>query len=80
MGEISDWDRLQTRMTGAPPIRVDDKLFFYYRGFSASHNKGQFPRDHYFAGEIGLATLRLDGFASLAAGFDGGTIVTKIYC
>ena len=77
MGEVGDWDRMQTRLTGAPPIRVKDKLYFYYRGFSISHDKDKPPVDNYFAGAIGLATLRVDGFASLGAGFDGGRVTTK---
>ena len=77
MGEVGDWDRMQTRLTGAPPIRVKDKLYLYYRGFSISHDKEKPPADNYFAGAIGLATLRLDGFASLGAGFDGGGVTTK---
>lgn len=77
MGEVGQWDRMQVRLTGAPPIRVKDKLYLYYRGFSISHDKDRPPDDNYYAGAIGLATLRLDGFASLGAGFDGGRVTTK---
>ena len=77
MGDVGDWDRMQTRLTGAPPIRVKDRLYFYYRGFSISHDKANPPPDNYYAGGIGLATLRVDGFASLGAGFDGGRVTTK---
>ncbi len=77
MGQIGDWDRLQTRLTGGPPVVVGDKLYLYYRGFSTSHDKGNPPKDHYYAGAMGLATLRRDGFASLAAGFDGGSVTTR---
>ena len=76
-GQIGTWDRLQTRITGAPPLRVGDELYFYYRGFSSSHDKKGQPRDTYPAGAIGLATLRVDGFVSLAAGFDGGQVTTR---
>jgi hypothetical protein len=76
-GEFGDWDRFQTRITGAPPICIGDRLHFYYRGFSTSHDKGGSPTDTYFAGAVGLATLRKDGFASLAAGFDGGRVTTR---
>lgn len=76
-GEFGDWDRFQTRITGAPPICIGDRLYIYYRGFSTSHDKGGSPTDTYFAGAVGLATLRKDGFASLAAGFDGGRVTTR---
>jgi hypothetical protein len=79
-GIIGDWDRWMTMLTGAPPARVGDKLHIYYRGFSRRHKpfglKGGF-NDTYEAGGVGLATIRLDGFASLAAGFDGGQVTTK---
>lgn len=77
LGEIGDWDRLQTRLSGAPPVAVGDQLYIFYRGFSTSHNKQNRPRDQYFAGAMGMATLRRDGFASLAAGFDGGRVTTR---
>ena len=56
-GEIGDWDRLQTRLTGAPPLRVQDRLYLYYRGFSSSHDKAGSPKDTYSAGAIGLARI-----------------------
>jgi hypothetical protein len=78
VGEIGDWDRFMCMITGAPPIRVGDKLYIYYRGYSETHDRsGDKPKDSYYAGANGLATLRADGFASLAAGFDGGTVTTK---
>ena len=78
-GIIGDWDRWMTMLTGAPPVRVGDKLHIYYRGFSRRHKPHGLPKytDTYEAGGVGLATLRVDGFASLAAGFDGGRATTK---
>ena len=81
---IGEWDRFQILLTGAPPIRVGDKLYIYYRGTARRHAKvvGEFepciakdqdPRTM----SIGLATLRLDGFASIDASFDGGSITTR---
>ena len=78
-GAIGDWDRFITSQTGAPPIRVGDKLYIYYRGFVRRHKPFGLPhnKDTYEGGGIGLATIRADGFASLGAGFDSGRITTK---
>ena len=77
-GPIGEWDRFMVMLTGGPPIRVKDQLHIYYRGMSETHNRsGTKPADSYYAGGNGLATIRVDGFASLAAGFDGGTVTTE---
>ncbi|HXG24246.1 MAG TPA: hypothetical protein VNJ09_06795 [Chthonomonadales bacterium] len=78
-GEIGEWDRFMTMLTGAPPIRVGNKLHIYYRGFSRRHKPYGIPvsQDTYEAGALGLATMRVDGFASLGAGFDSGHVTTK---
>jgi hypothetical protein len=87
-GEIGEWDRFLILLTGAPPVRVGDKLHIYYRGFGMRHSgltgqldarlaqdDGQGP-DSPATGALGLATLRVDGFASINASFDGGTLTT----
>jgi hypothetical protein len=65
-------------LTGAPPIRFGDKLYVYYRGMAGRHKPYE-GKDEPFnqGGGFGLATLRLDGFASLDASYDGGRITTK---
>lgn len=79
VGDYGDWDRFMCMMTGGPPIRVGDQLYIYYRGYSETHDRGaNKPKDSYYAGANGLATIRVDGFASLAAGFGGGTVTTKL--
>jgi hypothetical protein len=77
LGDIGEWDRYNLRLTGAPPIRVGNKLYFYYRHTAGRHTPyvGKDTTDQ--AGGLGLATPRLDGFASVAAGFDGGQLTTK---
>ncbi|HNZ38551.1 MAG TPA: hypothetical protein PKN69_03375 [Candidatus Latescibacteria bacterium] len=82
--DVGEWDRFQILLTGAPPIAVGDQLFIYYRGTARRHNKvkGEFePRidsdQDRRTMSIGLATLRLDGFASIAASYDGGYITTR---
>jgi hypothetical protein len=85
LGDVGSWDRGQILLTGAPPVRVGDRLHIYYRGTNRRHNKvkGEFePRidpnqDRQTPMGIGLATIRADGFASIDAGFDGGTITIR---
>jgi hypothetical protein len=65
-------------LTGAPPVRVGDKLYLYYRGLANRHKPYE-GKDEPFrqGGGLGLATLRADGFASLNASYDGGRVTTK---
>jgi hypothetical protein len=55
------------------PIRMGDELWFYYSGRSTLHN--QAPEET--NGSLCLATLRLDGFISLDAAQNEGTLLTK---
>jgi hypothetical protein len=55
------------------PVPMGDRLYFYYGGFPGRHNEG--GRFHLAA--TGLATLRLDGFCSLQAGADEGSLITR---
>jgi len=81
---IGEWDRFQIMLTGAPPIPVGDRLYLYYRGTARRHNKIAREFDPSIARDqdpttmsIGLAALRLDGFASLDASYDGGHAVLQ---
>jgi len=65
-----DWDFGNNAVPATPPIQVGDELWFYYCGRSTLHN--EIPND----GAIGLATLRLDGFASMDAANEG-SLTTK---
>jgi hypothetical protein len=58
--------------TAIAPVAVGDRLYFYYGGFDQAH-------DDYngIKGEIGLATLRLDGFCSLRAGETEGSFISR---
>jgi len=85
LGQIGAWDRFQLLLTGAPPIRVGGRLFIYYRGTARRHNKVPAEYDPRIAPDqdprtmaIGLATLRVDGFASVSASFDGGRLTTTL--
>lgn len=79
-GSIGEWDRfIQSPSTCA--VRVGDELWVYYSGRLYRHGEYQSHTNLKDSGPsfggIGLATLRLDGWCSLQASFDGGCIVTK---
>jgi hypothetical protein len=85
-GEIGDIDRFTNMLTGAPPIRVGNRLYIYYRSMSRRHGlatESDKTREYEgkdmnpTGGGICLATLRVDGFASLDGGYDGGQVTTK---
>lgn len=69
-----DWDWGQI-YPHHPPLVVGDEIRFYYTGMSGRH----WSTYHHDSPEygIGLATLRLDGFVSLNAGPEPGTMTTK---
>ena len=66
-GAPGTWDSMW--MGWPRMIRVRDQLWFYYAGNSGGHH-------HWTTQAIGLAKLRLDGFASLRAGHNEGTLLT----
>jgi hypothetical protein len=78
VGPIGEWDRFLIMLTGAPPIRVGNQLYIYYRGMARRHKPYE-GKDEPFneGGGLGLTTLRVDGFASLDASYDGGRITTR---
>jgi hypothetical protein len=64
---------------------VGDRLFIYYRGTARRHNKVPAEYDPRIAPDqdprsmaIGLATLRVDGFASVSASYEGGQLTTRL--
>lgn len=78
VGGVGEWDRFVIMLTGAPPIRVGNKLHIYYRGMATRHKPYEGKDEPYReGGGLGLAMLRLDGFASLDASYDGGRVTTK---
>lgn len=85
VGGVGEWDRFN-QCTSNHPLRVGDEIWVYYSGRTYRHKEyhghadwmPDVPRDDSgpsFVG-IGLATIRLDGWCSLATGFDGGTVTT----
>ena len=76
-GAIGDVDRFTNMLTGAPPIRVGDRLYIYYRALANRHSPYSGKDTSLKGGGICLASLRVDGFASLDSGYDGGQVTTK---
>jgi hypothetical protein len=68
------WDYGNNAPSTMPPIRMGDELWFYYSGRSCDHMGRPEPPG---TGAIGLGTLRLDGFVSMDAGDELGTLVTR---
>lgn len=69
-----DWERAYVQFTGGVTLIDGDRLLFYYVGFSGEAPNGP---DMYAGCATGLATLRRDGFVSLDAGAQGGSITTR---
>ena len=59
------------------PVRMGDELWFYFSGTSRDHNGTLDPAANGRSG-IGRAVMRLDGFVSADAGYEGGEIVTPV--
>lgn len=82
LGDHGEWDDAML-FTARAPVRVGDELWIYYGGSNLSHGDDAYalpPEEVEAQGKgsaIGLAKLRLDGFVSLDAGPDGGTLLTK---
>lgn len=67
------YDTLQ--MLGpSSPVRRDDELWFYYTGVKFRRTPPNWDPDH---AAICLAVLRRDGFVSLGAGGEAGSLVTE---
>ena len=76
-GGIGEWNRFCTWNGGSPPVRVGDELYFYFRGATRRHGPYFGDDDSDAQISVGLAKLRVDGFASLDASFDGGEVITS---
>ena len=86
-GGEGSWDEFMIT-TAVPPIRVEDRLHIYYGGSASHHDWWAFSSGQGLETEeaepgyrvrhgLGLATIRADGFVSLAAGLREGRICTK---
>ena len=68
-GPAGSFDAADIR-TACRSVFLDDRILIYYAGASGRHGSGSHM-------EIGLATLRLDGWVSLDADARGGRLLTK---
>lgn len=70
-----DWDRAYLHSSASICAVVGDRLYFYYGGWSG---KSPVLGSHIYAGgATGVAFLRRDGFASMDAGEQAGTLTTR---
>ena len=61
-------------------IGETERYRLYYRGMANRHKPYEGKDEAYRrGGGLGLAILRLDGFASLNASYDGGRVTTKLF-
>ncbi|MEW6753572.1 MAG: hypothetical protein AB1505_21690 [Candidatus Latescibacterota bacterium] len=86
LGEVGEWDRFN-QCASTLPLCVGDEVWVYYSGRLYRH--GEYRRHPEWRPDaprrdsgpsqvaIGLATLRLDGWCSLEAGFGGGALLTQ---
>jgi hypothetical protein len=74
------WDRGYVQPLGNICAVRGDRLWFYYSGFRgdpAKTNRVNQLNGMHQSGATGIAFLRRDGFASLEAGDDAGTLTTR---
>lgn len=69
------WDRAYLHGTAGVFVVFNDQLVFPYVGTSGIAPNG--ARGMYTGGSVGIATLRRDGFASLDADANGGSLTTR---
>jgi len=69
LGPAGSFDHRQIRLASSLVV-LEDRILLFYAGSPHPHVK-----EHHY--DIGLATLRLDGFVSLTAGGDEGILLTQ---
>lgn len=76
-GDVADWDRFNTSTLMNEPIADGDELRFYYSAQTARHAPYRDRDSGNLGSGIGFASIKRDRFVSLAASFDGGSLLTK---
>ena len=74
-GLVRRVDRSASCVAVGGPIRVGNRLWFYYSDRRHWNRPGSAPSEVDM--QMGIATLRVDGFASLNAGEQPGSVVTR---
>ena len=75
LGAVGDFDSGMIIADSSGLIADDAKISIYYSGWNVDHNGNPIGGGEAISG-IGLAELRKDGFVSVDAGPDGGTLTT----
>lgn len=78
-GAEGEWDSHLLDLNAAPPTLIGDELWFFYGGRDYPHEQHPefWPSDRPRRAAIGLATLRREGYVSLDAGVEPGTVTTR---
>ena len=71
--DASSWRYGNVQSAAGGPLVVGDKLYFYFSGHAKPRDGDDWDRD----ASTGLAVLRRDGFASMDAGEEAGTLTTR---
>ncbi|MDA7874965.1 hypothetical protein N9239_00805 [bacterium] len=71
--DASSWRYGNVQSCAGGPLVVGDKLYFYFSGHAKPRQGDAWDRD----ASTGLAMLRRDGFASMNAGKEVGTLTTR---
>jgi hypothetical protein len=74
---VDVWDRGYVQSLGNVCTVVGDQLFFYYIAFRGNTAKAGIGNSMYDRSATGVAMLRRDGFASMEADAQGGTLTTR---
>lgn len=74
LGGEGYWDNKQIYV-GVGMLSKGNELWLYYTGYMHKHGEAR-PRVISYAGKIGIAKVRKDGFVSADAGYQGGYLVT----
>jgi len=72
-----DWNWGNVQSAGGVCLIVGDRLYFYVSGRAGAARLGQDKCHREADASTGLAVLRRDGFASMDAGSDEGTLTTR---
>lgn len=84
LGKPGTWDEYIV-LVNMPLVAMENENWFYYAGFNTRHclhpevgdpALGKVINGVFRTGQIGLATLRLDGWVSLHGGAGGGSFTT----
>ena len=77
VGPDGSWDRTNQSAATGTPIVVGDQMYMYYGGDVRYHGPRKGVELGVTRGQIGLGTLRIDGFVSMDATPSGGVLTTN---